>query len=204
MFYNNSYIFPQVEPKMGTEALRGSEFARRVFSQGPGYRWSFVHCLPTPDSPRSLGRWGALDQPWQISSPWQFGFCIWEERGTFLIPCSNFAAIIPPGLALVPLVAEQSQIQQGARHCLIYSSSLPPLRNHTPTICTESVLFFPSLCWFSFSGNSKDVDYNLCTLGFGLGAAVKASALVFFIFSHPKRASPPTPWGLRQREDPGV
>lgn len=64
VFYNNSYIFPQVEPKMGTEALRGSEFARRVVSQGPGYRWSFVHRLPIPDSPRRLGRWGALDQPW--------------------------------------------------------------------------------------------------------------------------------------------
>lgn len=58
-------------------------------------------------------------------------------------------------------------------------------------------LSFLSLRGFSFSGKSRDVDYNLCALGLGPGAAVKASALVSFIFSQPRRASPPTASGAK-------
>ena len=64
------------------------------------------------------------------------------------------------------------------------------------------MLFFLSLCRFSFSGKNKDVDYNLCALGLGQGAAVKASALVFFIFSQPRRASLPTALGAKAARAP--
>lgn len=64
------------------------------------------------------------------------------------------------------------------------------------------MLFFPSLCRFSFSGKSKDVVYDLCALGLGPGAAVKVSALVFFIFPQPRKASPPTALGAKAARAP--
>lgn len=53
MFYNNSYIFfPRMSPRYELRHQEGSELAKRVGSQGPGYRWSFVYHLPFPESPR--------------------------------------------------------------------------------------------------------------------------------------------------------
>lgn len=149
---------------------------------------------PIPDSHRRWERWGPL-----VSIGRYFPLATWFQhfggRGKFPYSLFQLCSLPLPWVCPCPASCRMTLDPAGG-------APLPDLELVAPSRAEPHPhrlrqLSFLSLRGFSFSGKSRDVDYNLCALGLGPGAAVKASALVSFIFSQPRRASPPTASGAK-------